>query len=740
MNHLSGEDDVVNYLKSLTKITFSSGAAGSSQQAAKRGKHGDDSLLSSDDAVLIGSRALSLYNSSIAVSVPTPAYARQWAVPQSETRDFDVVASVPRIVAAIEAASRSGALVDVTANVELRRVVVVVRVVGFDELVRLDLEPIVSRAAYSTGLADVPSSGAMIASYARSNALKKCQVPFFGDIPAADVPLLFAITRSHINFAITWRRHIETLHAMLAADTSLKWDFDADDPLGRLCALRREELVALRGEPGAHIALGVSNEQFFADSGASALAHERRFNHDKMHEFVAYEPNTPIYTRLRRDPDKALLSEALFRQLDITTQVRLVKEEAMVIALERYLLKGLVAPEEYQEAYWMALERISTTLARGWFREFACRHYPQCKVCDRNLASDAAHISADPSFLIAPPAAAVALSNLAMVTPTNRVLEAPDSIKPELVNAIADILASWRQVEQAVNARTVTTVVEFRVAKQGPTHRVKCVDSVDPAAFRNESSQNDGTASFAISLDDAVVLKGTVTRFTESHWDDSGCEWGGGGYYYSTKEIFSNVEIAELPAWFNAEVAALGVNLSPLLAFAATLGVPVRAYENRVVRLQWIRKALAMPPFIAVEKNAAHLFALQHPARHMIDSLRSARVVSSCNAAHLNLYSLPELLDEIKRCTHLKELTVVLPSTAAECSLLVDLTRHLPSLEFVTLQASKNHFIEPALWGVKHNLDQISDAPRSKNALPDENQVAAQIRAANANVKRVSVV
>jgi hypothetical protein len=181
--------------------------------------------------------------------------------------------------------------------------------------------------------------------------LKRCSVPFFGDVPAADVPLLFAITRSHIHFAIAWRHHIETLHAMLASDARLAWDLDASEPLGCLCKLRREELVALRGEPGAHIALGVTNEQFFADSGESALAHERKFDHDRIHEHVAYEPNVPIYTRLRRDPKKALLSEALFLQLDARSQVRLVKEEAMAIALERYLLKGLVQPEEYYEAY-----------------------------------------------------------------------------------------------------------------------------------------------------------------------------------------------------------------------------------------------------------------------------------------------------------------------------------------------------------------------------------------------------
>ena len=44
----------------------------------------------------------------------------------------------------------------------------------------------------------------------------------------------------------------------------------------------------------------------------------------------------------------------------------------------------------------MALERVSTTLTKGWFREFAASHYPLVKDLDVNLASHYDYIMSHP--------------------------------------------------------------------------------------------------------------------------------------------------------------------------------------------------------------------------------------------------------------------------------------------------------------------------------------------------------
>jgi hypothetical protein len=62
-----------------------------------------------------------------------------------------------------------------------------------------------------------------------------------------------------------------------------------------------------------------------------------------------------------------MVSKALFEKAPYDLQIKCVKEEALVIALERFLLPGLSSDPLI--AYKFALVRISTTLTKGWFRD-----------------------------------------------------------------------------------------------------------------------------------------------------------------------------------------------------------------------------------------------------------------------------------------------------------------------------------------------------------------------------------
>ena len=53
------------------------------------------------------------------------------------------------------------------------------------------------------------------------------------------------------------------------------------------------------------------------------------YEHDELHELVAYG-DVPIYTTLKRDPTKAMLSRKLFEAADLDTKIKLVREESMV--------------------------------------------------------------------------------------------------------------------------------------------------------------------------------------------------------------------------------------------------------------------------------------------------------------------------------------------------------------------------------------------------------------------------
>src|SRR3954452_11351710 len=80
-----------------------------------------------------------------------------------------------------------------------------------------------------------------------------------------------------------------------------------------------------------------------------------------------------------------MIKKSLFQKVDYQTQLNCVKEEAMVIALERYLIPMI--SKNHETSYHLALVRICTTLTKGWFRQFAIDNYPRLSNLDKDLLS-----------------------------------------------------------------------------------------------------------------------------------------------------------------------------------------------------------------------------------------------------------------------------------------------------------------------------------------------------------------
>src|SRR3954452_13976362 len=85
-----------------------------------------------------------------------------------------------------------------------------------------------------------------------------------------------------------------------------------------------------------------------------------------------------------------MIKKSLFQKVDYQTQLNCVKEEAMVIALERYLIPMI--SKNHESSYQSALVRICTTLTKGWFRQFAIDNYPRLSNLDKDLLSIAHNI------------------------------------------------------------------------------------------------------------------------------------------------------------------------------------------------------------------------------------------------------------------------------------------------------------------------------------------------------------
>ncbi|CAB4433703.1 unnamed protein product [Rhizophagus irregularis] len=184
----------------------------------------------------------------------------------------------------------------------------------------------------------------------------------------APLKILEALKTSHIYWPADFHKNISDLHLL-----RILLGYNKIPTIQPLCSPQRDESIELmlktriketeiiRGIPGAHINLNMSNDDFLENK--DDLFVQKRVPHDDLHERVKYGDH-PIHQGLKDDQSKAWIKKSLFEKLDYQTKINCVKEEAMAIALERYLIPMISKDQE--NSYKLALARICTTLTRGW--------------------------------------------------------------------------------------------------------------------------------------------------------------------------------------------------------------------------------------------------------------------------------------------------------------------------------------------------------------------------------------
>jgi len=112
---------------------------------------------------------------------------------------------------------------------------------------------------------------------------------------------------------------------------------------------------------------GKNSTTFFVDKVT------RKYVHDDIHEAIAYY-DEPLYERILKEKGKVGCSYKKFNTLDLQDQLKLVKEEVFVTALERYLI-----PSNFKygdnRSYHNSLKKLITTMSSGWFSRFIITHY-----------------------------------------------------------------------------------------------------------------------------------------------------------------------------------------------------------------------------------------------------------------------------------------------------------------------------------------------------------------------------
>ncbi|RGB24516.1 hypothetical protein C1646_772983 [Rhizophagus diaphanus] len=225
------------------------------------------------------------------------------------------------------------------------------------------------------------------------NIEDKTMLPLLSNFLCIVAPLkiLEALKTSQIYWPADFHKNISDLHLLR------DYNKDKISIIQPLCSQQRDELIELiletciketeiiYGKPDAHIKLNMSNDDYLEDN----LFVQKCISHEDLYELVKYGEH-PIYQGLRDDQSKALIKKSLFEKLDYQTKINCIKEAAMVIALERYLIPMISKDQE--NSYKLALVRICTKLAKSWFHQFAIDNYPQLSNFDKDLLSIAHNI------------------------------------------------------------------------------------------------------------------------------------------------------------------------------------------------------------------------------------------------------------------------------------------------------------------------------------------------------------
>ncbi len=201
-------------------------------------------------------------------------------------------------------------------------------------------------------------------------------------IRIASLASLALIKRAYLYLPQAWHQHIHDYHRITARIGTAS---GTDAERLAYATLRACILARLDAEP-AGWTMRVSNEAFFGNFKYPWL---RVFEHDELHRATCYG-EAPLYRKIKDDPSLAYVPFSGFEQLSHQDRIRLVREECYALALERVLIPAQDIGVSYDEnrAFQHALRRISTSLARGWFRDFSIDHYPEISQYDRPFLQD----------------------------------------------------------------------------------------------------------------------------------------------------------------------------------------------------------------------------------------------------------------------------------------------------------------------------------------------------------------
>jgi|GEM_PF-4208936 len=144
------------------------------------------------------------------------------------------------------------------------------------------------------------------------------------------IPSVFVDQGSNIEVWLRWMDNYST--ARLSDYKSLDAAIESDPVVNRIYNLQFDYVTESLGDT---FSMEKTDDEFFSDNV------ERLLPHDDVHKAVAQinrRTDGPLFPKFLVSPGSAKMSETLFREADRTEQINTIKEEIMVLWLERIML------------------------------------------------------------------------------------------------------------------------------------------------------------------------------------------------------------------------------------------------------------------------------------------------------------------------------------------------------------------------------------------------------------------
>jgi hypothetical protein len=167
---------------------------------------------------------------------------------------------------------------------------------------------------------------------------------------------LLTLKMSHISWNVNFKKHMFDIQFLL--DNGAVYDKNLYDDLYNYW-------LKIKGREGKYRRsnLTLSSEEFF-DNGIDT-------DHDNLHTLIT---DVPMYTKILKDGCEVEPCEHKFNSLSVNDRIKVIEEEVMVMAYERF------SDKQYRVAYEMMLEKFVTGHAPIWQLLFIIENYKKIRV------------------------------------------------------------------------------------------------------------------------------------------------------------------------------------------------------------------------------------------------------------------------------------------------------------------------------------------------------------------------